>query len=400
MAKTSATAVRVRAYNVRFGDCILVSFKNGGADKHILIDFGNAPGGVRNDGGINDVFEPVARDLAAVTGKRIDLLIMSHEHLDHMEGFYSQRAVFDEFDIGQVWMSAMSAPDYYTRFPHCKQELRARLALHATALRWDREGRFDRLPAPMQSLIANNVLALANKDRINYIRSLVPKKRIKYLSRRTAAVAVPSLGPGVTLEVLAPERDASAYYGDGGTHFWFDATARFGGAPDVRKRRTTPTAPKAPSHIASDEFAQLRDEIAELDLADLLAIDKAANNTSLVFRLTVHGKKLLFPGDAEGESWAIMKKKHLLGPVDLVKLAHHGSINGMPFQGAADVLGTILKPGKKTVALACTCSGVYGDTLDTKIPHHELMTLLEQRCKKVHVTEHGAAFGQGFNIML
>ena len=44
--------VRVRAYNVRFGDCILVSFKNGTADKHILIDFGNAPGGVRGDGGL------------------------------------------------------------------------------------------------------------------------------------------------------------------------------------------------------------------------------------------------------------------------------------------------------------------------------------------------------------
>ena len=392
--------VRVRAYNVRFGDCILVSFKNGTADKHILIDFGNAPGGVRGDGGLNDVFAPVAQDLASVTGKRIDLLIMSHEHLDHMEGFYSQRTVFDQFDVGEVWMSAMSAPDYYTRFPHCEEEQRARLALHATAMRWDREGRFDRLPAPMRALVANNVLAIANKDRINYIRGLVPKKRIKYLSRRTRAVAVPSLGPGVKLEVLAPEKDASVYYGSGGERFWLDATARFGGAPDARKRRTKPTTPKAPSHIAPDEFALLRDEIAELDLADLLAIDKAANNTSLVFRLTVNGKTLLFPGDAEGESWAVMKKKNLLRPVDLVKLAHHGSVNGMPFKGTEDVLDNVLKPGKKTVALVCTCTNVYGDTHDTKIPHHELMTLLEQRCKKVHVTEHGAPFGKAFDIEL
>jgi hypothetical protein len=204
----------------------------------------------------------------------------------------------------------------------------------------------------------------------------------------------------VKLEVLAPEKDASVYYGDGGHRFWLDATARFGGAPDARKRRTKPTTPKAPSHIAPDEFALLRDEIAELDLADLLAIDKAANNTSLVFRLTVNGKTLLFPGDAEGESWAVMKKKNLLRPVDLVKLAHHGSVNGMPFKGTEDVLDNVLKPGKKTVALVCTCTNVYGDTHDTKIPHHELMTLLEQRCKKVHVTEHCAPFGKAFDIEL
>jgi hypothetical protein len=399
MAKTPGDDVRVRAYNVRFGDCILVSFKKGDTDKHILIDFGNAPGGVRNQGGLNDVFEPVAKDIARVTGKRIDLLIMSHEHLDHMEGFYSQKALFDQFEVGAVWMSAMSAPDYYDRFPNCKPELRARLALHATAVRWDREGRFDRLPLAMRSLIANNVLAVANKDRIDYLRGLVPKSRITYLSRRSRAVSVPSLGSGVKLEVLAPEKDASVYYGSGGHRFWLDATARFGGAPN-RRRAKTSTTPKAPSHIAADEFELLRDEIAELDLADLLAIDKAANNTSLVLRLTVNGKVLLFPGDAEGESWAIMKEKNLLGQVDLLKLAHHGSINGMPFQGTADVLGQVLKPGKRTVALVCTCRDVYGDTTDTKIPHHALMDLLDQRCKKVHITEDGASLGAGFDINL
>jgi hypothetical protein len=400
MAKTSGDGVRVRAYNVRFGDCILVSFKKGGTDRHILIDFGNAPGSVRSDGGVNDVFAPVARDLARVTGKRIDLLIMSHEHLDHMEGFYSEKAIFNQFEVGEVWMSAMSAPDYYDRFPQCEPERRARLALHATALRWDREGRFDRLPPSLRALVANNVLAVANKDRINYLRGLVPKRRVKYLSRRSGAVATPSLGAGVRLEVLAPEKDASVYYGNGGHRFWLDATARFGGSPDSRKRRTTSTMPKAPSHIAADEFQLLRDEIAELDLADLLAIDKAANNTSLVLRLTVNGKTLLFPGDAEGESWAIMKKKRLLSPVDLIKLAHHGSINGMPFQGTEDVLAQVLKPGKKTVALVCTCRDVYGDTRDTKIPHHLLMDRLEAKCKKVHVTEDGASFGQGFDIVL
>lgn len=405
MAKqTNRGTVRVRAYNVRFGDCILVSFDAGAGEKNILIDFGNAPSAVRGDGGRNDVFASVARDIKKRTGGRIDLLVMTHEHLDHMEGFYSERAIFDEMTIGAVWMSAMSAPDYYQRFPNCELEKRARLALHATAERWQRDGHWTRLPVPLQSLILNNVLALANKGRIDYVRALAGKKGIKYLSRRPGAVAIPGLGHGVKLEVLAPERDASVYYKSRkkseNERFWLNAAARLGGMPERRPASTIAPAPKAPRHLAADEFAELRDEIAELDLMDLLAIDKAANNTSLVLRLTVNGKVLLFPGDAEGESWAHMAEKGLLGRVDLLKLAHHGSVNGMPFEGAADALGKVLKPGKKTVALVCTCSGVYGDTRETAIPHHILMQRLQQSCKRVYITEDDAEPGNGFDIVL
>ena len=399
MPARASTTVRIRAYNVRFGDCVLVSFGSGAGEKHILIDFGNAPSGVRGDGGKNDVFAPVARDIARRTGMRIDLLVVSHEHLDHMEGFYSERGVFDKFEFGQVWMSAMSAPDYYKRHPKCEPEKRARLALLGTALRWDRDGRFERMPESVRALIANNVLALANKDRIDYLRKLVPKKSVKYLSRR-ASVSLPALGPGVKLEVLAPELDASVYYPGADPRFWFAPAARLGARDRGRVPSKLAVPPKAPRHMASDEFAQLRDEIGELVLADLLAIDKAANNTSLVLRLTIGGKVLLFPGDAEAESWAIMKKKKLLGPVDFLKLAHHGSINGMPFEGDESVLGTLMKPRRKTTALVSTCRGVYGNTQETEIPQHRLMARLEETSAKLYVTQDAAPFGEGFDIAI
>lgn len=393
--------MRVRAYNVRFGDCVLISFDAGQGEKHILIDFGNAPSGVRGSGGKNDVFAPVARDIAQRTNRRIDLLVMSHEHLDHMEGFYSERTTFGDFTFGEVWMSLMSDPKYYDNFPQCEIERRARVALLSVAGRWQDEGRFQRLPEPLRAMIANNVLAIANKDRIDYLRGLVPKKRLKYLARRTAAVPSSALGTKVKIEVLAPERDASIYYQARGNHFWQTVAGRLGLSEEEslpRGRVKRAKSPRAPKQIAPDEFALLRDEIAELDVTDLLAIDKAANNTSLVLRITVNGKVLLFPGDAEGESWALMKQKKLLGRVDLVKLAHHGSINGMPFAGAEDALTSVLKPGKKTIALVSTCRGVYGDTRDTEIPHHALMDRLKQQCKKVYVTQDDARFGEGFDI--
>ena len=399
-ARSSAPWVRVRAYNVRFGDCILISFSDGADERHILVDFGNAPASVRGEGGKNDVFAPVAKDLAKRTKKRIDLLVLSHEHLDHMEGFYSERSVFDRFEIGEVWMPAMSAPDYYRRYPNCKPEKKARLALLNTALRWQREGYFDRLPASVRALIANNVLALANKDRIDYLRGLVTKKQLKFLSRRRRVIRPASLGRNVRIEVLAPERDASVYYHGSDRRFWMDAAARFGAMEDTRSSRTATNPPKSPRHMAPDEFANLRDLIAEMDMNDLLAIDKAANNTSLVLRLTIHDKTLLFPGDAEAESWAMMKDAGLLAPVDLLKLAHHGSINGMPFEGANDVLAQVLKPRRKTIALVSTCRGVYGDTRETEIPQHRLMARLDEKCAKVYVTQDAAPFGEGFDIPL
>ena len=121
--------INIRVYNVRFGDCVLVSFDAGHGEKHVLIDFGNAPGAVKKRGGSDEVFGPVAADIKKRTGGTIDLLIMSHEHLDHMEGFLSQRRVFDGMAVRDVWMSLMSKPGYYARYPKCEPAKRARLAL-------------------------------------------------------------------------------------------------------------------------------------------------------------------------------------------------------------------------------------------------------------------------------
>jgi len=62
--------LRVRAYNVRFGDAILVSVPDktsAGVKKmrHILIDVGNALGG-KNEGGLDTVFEPVVKNILEV----------------------------------------------------------------------------------------------------------------------------------------------------------------------------------------------------------------------------------------------------------------------------------------------------------------------------------------------
>jgi hypothetical protein len=118
----------------------------------------------------------------------------------------------------------------------------------------------------------------------------------------------------------------------------------------------------------------------------LLTIDKAANNTSIVFCLEWKGWRLLFPGDAEEKSWAIMDRCGVLdGGVDFLKIGHHGSHNGTP---AAKLLDKLLPiDGKRRFAAVCTCSGVYGDTPETAVPNETTLSELRRRCEVASVQE-------------
>lgn len=397
-----SVSITVRAYNVRFGDCMLVTFADGAAEKHVVIDFGNAPAQVKSEGGKNDVFEPVAKNIRDRTNGVIDLLVMTHEHLDHMEGFYHQRAIFNAMTVKRVWMSLMSAPNYYQQFPKAARQKDALLALRELVDRWDATGRFRLVPEPIESVVANNnMLDLSNVERVEYLRQLTASP--KYFSRtKNKGVTQHGLGAGVKVSILAPESDASIYYMKLPNHAFglgqrLEHAARTMGPGRGRRRGA---GLRRPPHMASDEFDRLKDEIAELDVSSVFAIDKAANNTSLVLRCTVGTKVLLFSGDAEEESWAQMAKHKLLGPVDFLKIAHHGSINGMPFEGPHSVIDTLLRPNKKTTALVSTCRGVYGESKETEIPSHRLMDVLKQRCKKLVVTQDEAAPGDFIDITI
>lgn len=387
--------IDIRAYNVRFGDAILMSLGRGTSAKHVLFDFGNAPGGVRNQGGRNDVFEEIATDLRAQTGGRLDVVVVTHEHLDHMEGFYSQSKIFDRMDIGQVWMSIMSEPDYYRTHERAKPQKTAREALAGRMARWSAAGRLGAMPDAVQRLIENNnVLELSNVERLKYVKALAPTKYMCRAPRGTGPRKVTGhrLGDGIAVEILAPEEDASVYYPNRDGSGLLEAAARLGPREDRRRRRREPGVP---SNMARDEFEQLKDDIAQVDMASVFAIDKAANNTSLVVRLTVEGKVLMFCGDAEVESWRVMKEKGLLEPVDVLKIAHHGSVNGMPFEGADSVVDRLLKPGKQTTAIVSTCRGAYpASSRATEIPSAGLMRLLRAKCKEVVDTEQDAVPGQ------
>ena len=102
----------VRAYNVLFGDALLVSIPERDDDgteatRTLLIDVGNL---LAND---NDVFTDVVKDIAEQTGGVVDLYVMTHEHMDHVQGLLAAANAGVVLSARYAWITGSAAPDYY-----------------------------------------------------------------------------------------------------------------------------------------------------------------------------------------------------------------------------------------------------------------------------------------------
>lgn len=101
------SGVKVRMYRQGLGDCFLLAFP-GKAKKpfYLLIDcgvlIGQAPG--RPD------IRAVAQHIADSTNKRLDAVIASHQHWDHLSAFIDAKDIFKGCSIGEVWMAWTENP--------------------------------------------------------------------------------------------------------------------------------------------------------------------------------------------------------------------------------------------------------------------------------------------------
>jgi beta-lactamase superfamily II metal-dependent hydrolase len=379
--------IEIRGYVVGFGDCILLRLPDGDRTRYILIDFGRAP----NDPSSIERFPNIARDIEKRCNGHIDLLVMTHEHLDHMEGFYRERDIFNRIEVDRVWMSLPSHPQYYSDYPKAKLQTKLREGLAQFAAAARRNGLV--LHPAFQSLLENN---LANKDRINYLRTL-GKKPVAYLARGKAKDAATAF-KNIKIHVLAPEPDVSVYYASAREKALMTALAAAGErATGTRSGHGRgegmswdfPTVPRAGDDdfggLSPSDFERLRRVVREDGVTAARFIDRAQNNTSLCLLIETDGKRLLFPGDAELESWDVMKHRcrSELKPVDFLKVSHHGSHNGTPLE----LLDNLLPVKRKARAqiLVSTKRNVYGTK--NPVPDMSLLKELERRCCRLVTTD-------------
>lgn len=106
--------VTVRMYRRILGDCFLVTHRMAGERPyHALIDCGvlQCIGATKpfTKQAVGDMPGLVA-DLKAHTAGRLDLVIATHEHYDHLSGFLLAFDVFETFKIDRVWMAWTEDP--------------------------------------------------------------------------------------------------------------------------------------------------------------------------------------------------------------------------------------------------------------------------------------------------
>ncbi len=371
--------LRIRSYNVRFGDALLISVPDRAdtgetVTRHILIDVGNVLSG-KAGGGQDHVFEPVLQDiLRELDGRPLDLYVMTHEHMDHVQGlFYAANELGLELPTRFAWLTASSAPNYYEEHPQAKKKKLALVASYKAISEYTHalKAADQDVPDTIETMLYNNNIFSADEvdpdappenprktaDCVKYLHSLASEKTT-YVHRE---VDLDGAHPfqEARFEIWGPEEDTSVYYGR------FRPLAL--SVSPARRRNARPKLRflTPPPGVDTSAFYKLVEARRDGFIENLLAIDRAANNSSIVFTLSWRGWRLLFPGDAEIRSWKEMNKRDLLKPVHFLKVSHHGSHNGTPQGPLLDkIFPDNVGPATERIALISSHPGTYSGVPD------------------------------------
>jgi hypothetical protein len=393
------TKVTVRAYQVGFGDCLLVTFHYGADDadaRHLLIDFGST---AKPKTGAHTPLE-IANHIAGVTGGRLHAVVATHRHRDHISGFGGKSgkviAGLRPSVVLQPWTEDPKAAPSAKAAPKGLRAVRAftgGLREMQAAAGWAMQAA-TRLPAnstlrrQLQFLGEEN---LANLAAVKGLQALPGKHR--YLAfGQTAGLG--QVLPGVKVTVLGPPslKQSAAIQSQRATdpdEFWhLQALASKRAAlaaalfqPRFRRKGDNPPEVRW-------VLPRLERLSAEALLEIVRILDDVLNNTSLILLFEIGGRKLLFPGDAQIENWSYALDaakgsagiRRKLAKVDLYKVGHHGSLNATPktLWNLFDRKGTASKKGRLVTVLS-TMAGKHGSRdRGTEVPRGPLITALEE----------------------
>ncbi|WP_114953895.1 hypothetical protein [Sphingosinicella terrae] len=119
---SDAVAVTVRMYKGILGDCFLLRFTRGERTSRVLIDCGIIQGVAGAKGRMQEIAADIVAqcggDVAEGRAGHLDLLVVTHEHWDHISGFGQAAEIFIGEDggqplleIGRLWMAWTEDPE-------------------------------------------------------------------------------------------------------------------------------------------------------------------------------------------------------------------------------------------------------------------------------------------------
>jgi beta-lactamase superfamily II metal-dependent hydrolase len=336
-------SIRVRMYNVGFGDAFLLFLPTDDGDRTMLLDCGVHPSGVTNS--ISDVAADIVQTVATDGAPRIDVVVATHRHADHIAGFGLK--AWSDVDVGEVWL-----PWTEDRSDPAARRIRRAQNRLALALQ-EKAGR-----SAAVSWFAANALSNADAE-ATLLRGFAGSPERRYLPSRERGDRTfrTRVLPGVNVHALGPshDRDVIATMSPPkGAYFPLRGANAGGVSIGAKPDELTPlfaegyqVAPREyyrrHRHLSTNASREQIDELTEDDL-ELAAsgLEDAINGTSLVLMLELGDRCILLGGDAEWGTWNEVLDDtewcDLLARTDLYKVSHHGSYNGTPKSFVDDYL--------------------------------------------------------------
>lgn len=349
--KATITHADVRMYRLGTGDCFVIKFRAGSAVTFkMMIDCGAWQGSKAE-------ISKYVSDLKGYVDNRVDLLVVTHEHKDHVLGFELCEDLFTKnFEVGQTWMAWTEEDGDPFVEGWKKEDGLKKKALAAAAQRWEQALDDPNFKTEMKGLHRGAENLAAHRHFAGVLREFTdlqmavdqgvyagPLKGMKVVKDKVARTGghqnikyrkpgdiienIPGLD-GVRIYVLGPPKSLDAIHKEdsgeeGETYehnkelaksnaFALAANALVSGAPATSLLPFDEKFEAEPKDLNRQAYGDKRNNWRRIDHDWLMSagslalrLNSGINNLSLALAIEFvgSGRVMLFPGDAEYGSW-------------------------------------------------------------------------------------------------
>lgn len=383
------TAVRVRMYNVGFGDCFLLTANSRRQRIKILFDCGSIKSGPMS---IDAVAKKVVEDVTDDDGvPRIDVVVATHRHKDHVSGFANPE--WSRVHVKEVWMPWTEDPT--DRTARRIRDTQSKLALRLPSVQSS--------PTPVREALIQELAlnALSNEAAMNLLHhGFAGKPTRRFLAGESGgALLATDILPGIAVYILGPSRDEATIRDMdppiGQSYLQLmDGGHSVATAPEPFRDDWWVEGDLDPGQIllSQTDRARISQLARTLDFDVAVALDKAVNGTSLMILLQVDEHWLLFPGDAQWGTWnevlTDQVRRALVAKTTFYKVGHHGSHNATPVEFIEEVLGPNFFAMVSTTHV----------TQWPSIPKAEMLAAIRNKTKNLVRSDKEADAPRGFTV--